>query len=71
MADLDETIFPKAEFDGQWEPGDPEDWETFQICLFGTKAGDFITDPTDVHKALEASGYRLRLERIEPKEGDQ
>ena len=69
MDDLDETIFPIAEFKGQWNYGDQPEWETFTICLFGNEAGDTITDPPDVHEALEASGDRLTLEKIEPLKG--
>lgn len=65
MVDLDERVFPVAEFKGQWEPDDPPEWETFEIVLFGNEAGDYITDPPEIHKALEASGYRLTLEKIE------
>jgi len=70
MPDLDETIFPIAQFKGQWDYSDPPEWELFQICLFGGEAGDFIMDPPEIHKALEASGYRLTLEKITPKEPD-
>lgn len=66
MSDLDETIFPRAEFRGQWNHSDPPLWENFSICLFGNEAGDLITDPPDIHEALESSGYRLVLEKIEP-----
>lgn len=59
--DLDVTIFPEAEFRGQWNYNDPPEWENFSICLFGQEAGDFIVDPPEVHEALEASGYRLTL----------
>jgi len=70
MAELDETIFPVAGFKGQWNYGDPPEWEEFEICLRGIVAGDFILDAPDIHEALEASGYRLTLEKIEPlKEG--
>ena len=43
-----------GEFKGQWN-----------ICLHGKEAGDYITDTNDVLEALEASGYRLTLEKIE------
>lgn len=62
---IDETIFPLAEFKGQWNYDDPPEWELFQVCLFGTEAGDLIMDLPDIHEALEASGYRLTLEKIE------
>ena len=65
MPDLDETIFPVAEFKGQWDSDDPPEWETFHVCLFGCEAGGFLTDPPEVQKALEASGYRLVLEKID------
>lgn len=66
MTKLEElNVFPIAEFKGQWDYTDPPEWETFEICLFGKEAGDTIMDPSEIHKALEASGYRLTLTKID------
>ena len=65
MVDLDKTILPIAEFKGQWDSHETPEWELFTICLFGKEAGDWIMDPPKVHKALEASGYKLTLTKID------
>jgi hypothetical protein len=69
--EIDETIFPVSEFRGKWCEGDLPLCETFDISLSGRKTGDFSTCPGQIHEALEASGYRLTLEKINATKGEK
>jgi hypothetical protein len=68
---IDETIFPVGRFRGQWNEGDPPLWEVFDVCLFGNEAGDFIVCADKMHETLQASGYKLTLEKINPTTGEK
>ena len=45
--------------DGKLDGNSPIGWETFEIRLFGTEAGDFIDEPGEVEATLARAGLKI------------
>lgn len=45
-----------AEFMGEWNPEEPEGWETFRVMLLGAEAGDMTPATWDDLHAIVTAG---------------
>lgn len=58
------TLTFKGNWPDEYENGElaedsPVGWETFEIRLFGTEAGDFVDDPEEVKATLARAGLKI------------